>query len=76
MNATDAPKAEKPEISEAEKDRRRTLRDLRNLSSVLLVAMGLNIFTLGWASITVGCSLGVFACFGASRLYRGKEVRK
>ena len=85
MNDTD--KTEEPELTEAQraelaekekavKEHKRTLKDLRILSSVLLVVLGINFFTITVPSVTVGTALGVFACIVVSEHYRRKEPKK
>lgn len=78
---------EKPELTEAQraeldakekaiKEHRRTLKDLRILSSVLLVVLGVNVLTIAAPSVTVGTALGVFACIVVSEHYRRKGPKK
>ena len=77
MNATEKPEpTEKSKCDKKAEDHRRILKDLGTLSSVFLVVMGVNILTVGLSSVTVGCALGVFACFIAAEYYRRRGARK
>jgi hypothetical protein len=82
MNATEKPeltdveKAEKAEYDKKVKEHRRTLKDLRFLSTFFLAAIFVNALTFGFASVTVGCALGIFACFITAEYYRRRGPRK